>query len=470
MESSVWNMNRAIQRRIIVQGNLILESPAHMGGDPGLVTDMPLSLDAVEQRALLPGTSLAGALRSYLRQRELGYSTASEKTSLDQGLFGSIFDNEGDQSYLIVSNALSIGGKPAIELRDGVMLELDSRTAKDDMKFDFEVLQAGLVFPLRFELLLPTNLKTQARLLQAFCIALQGLERGEIALGARKHRGFGKCQVSAWQVNDYDLTRPAGLIAWLNQDTRLAKNGDHIAGLLDVETSLDSRRSLQVEGTFKLAGPLLIRSNPADAKAPDSVHLATIHNGKRTPIISGTSIAGALRSQMTRIARTLELPDADALVDGIFGKLGKDEQDETHASRIWVEESKLSPGNTLVQNRVKIDRFTGGAYPTALFNQQPLFAEKTDLKISLRLENPTPAENGLLLLAVKDLWLSDLPLGGESSIGRGRLLGQELKIDLHTPESNTHWHITGSATGELAITGDAAELESFVTALNGGAR
>ena len=30
------------------------------------------------------------------------------------------------------------------------------------------------------------------------------------------------------------------------------------------------------------------------------------------------------------------------------------------------------------------------------------------------------AQAGLLLLVLKDLWSGDLPLGGESSVGRGR--------------------------------------------------
>jgi len=35
---------------------------------------------------------------------------------------------------------------------------------------------------------------------------------------------------------------------------------------------------------------------------------------------------------------------------------------------------------------------------------------------------------GLLLLLLKDLWTGDLPLGGESSVGRGRLKGKTASL------------------------------------------
>ncbi|MGQ9815302.1 MAG: hypothetical protein ACUVR3_09155, partial [Candidatus Roseilinea sp.] len=38
------------------------------------------------------------------------------------------------------------------------------------------------------------------------------------------------------------------------------------------------------------------------------------------------------------------------------------------------------------------------------------------------------SEIGLLLLLLKDLWTGDLPLGGESSVGRGRLKGVQAVI------------------------------------------
>ena len=121
------------------------------------------------------------------------------------------------------------------------------------------------------------------------------------------------------------------------------------------------------------------------------------------------------------------------------------------ASRVMAEERLIeNPNFDYIQNRVKIDRFTGGAYDTALFTEQPVFAND-DTLITVNLELRLPAANdddkyklmidaqaGLLMLVLKDLWTEDLPLGGESSVGRGRLRGNtacvELKTDVKYPK------------------------------------
>jgi CRISPR/Cas system CSM-associated protein Csm3 (group 7 of RAMP superfamily) len=107
-----------------------------------------------------------------------------------------------------------------------VALNPKTRTAEDKKKFDFELLAAGTHFKLRFELLIPQGEKND--LLLGLAIALQGLQNGEIALGARKRRGLGRCRVKEWKVTRYDLTTTAGLLGWLNQ-TEYYRTGTFIA-------------------------------------------------------------------------------------------------------------------------------------------------------------------------------------------------------------------------------------------------
>jgi CRISPR/Cas system CSM-associated protein Csm3 (group 7 of RAMP superfamily) len=119
-----------------------------------------------------------------------------------------------------------------------------------------------------------------------------------------------------------------------------------------------------------------------------------------------------------------------------------------------------------VQYRVSIDRFTGGARETALFSEQPAFGgNETTLTIDIRLINPKDHEIGMLLLLLKDLWTGDLPLGGESGVGRGRLIGEHAKLTLQRDGSSRTWEIIVNGHG-LTIIGDRNELERFVAALN----
>ncbi len=63
---------REITGRTLITGRLVLETPAHFGnGDIVGVTDMPLLCDPRDGvTPLLTGASIAGALRSYLREVE----------------------------------------------------------------------------------------------------------------------------------------------------------------------------------------------------------------------------------------------------------------------------------------------------------------------------------------------------------------------------------------------------------------
>jgi CRISPR/Cas system CSM-associated protein Csm3 (group 7 of RAMP superfamily) len=120
----------------------------------------------------------------------------------------------------------------------------------------------------------------------------------------------------------------------------------------------------------------------------------------------------------------------------------------------------------LVQNRVAIDRFTGGAYETALFSEQPIFGgPDSRLTIRLRIINPKDYEIGLLLLLLKDLWTGDLALGGESSVGRGRLQGIEATLTRRDTDAEQSWRIE-QAGEQLALPEKVDTLEDFVKALS----
>jgi len=452
-----WKNSRNLRERLVIEGDLILETPTHLGnGDTDNPLDMPLLLDPLEGKALLPGSSLAGALRQAMRF-SLGELTAKR-------WFGSVSGAHSRESFILVDDAL--GQEPETELRDGVAIAPKTRTAEKHKKFDIELLAAGTRFRVRLEVLVP---KENDEVLQAVAMALTALEQGRIRLGKRKRRGFGRCKVTRWWVKRYDMQTPAGLKAWL-EDSAPAAEGPHIAELLDITTSLPPRKGLSIQAVFALQGSLLIRSGFGEANAPDFVHLHSRRPGAEgpVPVLSGTSLAGALRARAMRIANTLG-KDGEAWSDRLFGnrQYGKQKKELT-ASRLWVEETVIENPLELAQTRVKIDRFTGGTFPGALFSEQPVWgrlSEETLVYVDLLLEPPyghddsMDADIGLLLLVLKDLWTADLPLGGEASIGRGRLRGKYAQIAW----GDQTWEIRETGGG-LSVIGDKAALEKFVQA------
>jgi len=456
---------RGVVERVEIRGTLVLETPAHFGGEGEGLADMPLQRDARDgQTPLLTGTSIAGALRNYLHEYLAGYGQPITAREQAAQLFGEVEGKDSVQSWLVVDDAL--GSSNGVELRDGVALDVKTRTAEEKKKFDMELLQAGTTFDLSFELLLTDN---NQHLLSLLALALRGLEQGEIGLGSRKRRGLGKCRVDKWRVRRYRLADPKELVAWLEQDGSGEKTGAHIAGLLDVDLAgfTDRRQVFTLDGTFALTSSLLIRSGAGGAADPDMVHLRSYRDGDEVPILSGTSLAGALRARALRIANTIHGREkGQALIDEMFGRRIGSSEDKPTGSRVVTRETEVQGTTDLVHGRVKIDRFTGGAYPQALFFQQPVFGgNDSQVQLQIELRQPQDYEIGLLLLVLKDLWTGDLPLGGESSVGRGRLQGKEVTLALKDKKT---WVLTRRADGGLKFGGNGQpdELEAFVTAFH----
>jgi len=128
--------SRQIGGRWVIEGDLVLQTPTHLGnGDTDGIVDMPLLLDEATGRALLPGTSLAGALRNYLREYRHGFEQRATDALIEALFGGEKGNDEGNQSALIIDDAL--GEMPGIELRDGVRIDPITRTAKSTLMMAF---------------------------------------------------------------------------------------------------------------------------------------------------------------------------------------------------------------------------------------------------------------------------------------------------------------------------------------------
>lgn len=525
--------HRRIVERIVIEGVLQLETPANFGnGDSDAFTDIPLLMDELENCPLLTGASIAGALRNYLREREVGdckrpplppsKQNSAEERKLERErfaaekkhernliatlLFGAYRgDDEGEQSPLIIEDAL--GKATEYELRDGVKIDAKTRTAEDEKKFDMQLLAAGTTFDLRFELLVcvPDGKETndqaaieshKQELLKALVTALSGLEKGEIALGTRKRRGFGRCKVEEWSVRRYELEKREDILAWLAQgrgnqnemwtNVVEAKTAASISDAIEKATGIkvaeidDNRKRLVINATFEIDGSLMVRAGLPDVGA-DMVHLHSLRTGGKRPIFAGTSWAGVLRSRAEKIANTLatDRERAKEIIERMFGpseiegnRDNPKPKREAKASRVEVAETVIEGAKLLEQTRVKIDRFTGGAFESALFSEQPVFGGSgsvLSLDLLLRLpevetdknKNEQESEIGLLLLLLKDLWTGNLPVGGEVSIGRGRLKGMRAEMSLGKGEK---WILVRKGEG-LEIKGSKERLNDFVKSL-----
>ncbi len=425
------NNMRIMIARWVVTGEIMLKTATHLGGSADVAIDMPLLRDSKDGVPLLPGTSLAGALRSHLADILGGYR--SEEVADVAALFGAAMcDHEGIESPLIVFD--SLGRLPdgmAVEIRDGVALEPASGTAQMHKKFDMEVLPAGTVFPIRVELII-SNIGRESKLINLLAETLNGLAEGEVSLGMRRSRGLGAIAAQNWRAIRYDLASQEGWLNYLTADALTPISDDVEAhsspwkaccnayASINQEELPDKRQRIIIEAKLSFSGGILVRSPAVTADAPDAVHLIS---GGRS-ILPGTSLAGVLRNRALRIARIVrnKKNDAEGWIERIFGsRLEENIKVESSASRLKISENVITDGVRIRPSRTRIDRFTQGVTKGALFDEEPHYDGKTTVRLELR--KPLSGEAGLLLLLLKDLLSGDLNVGGAGSIGRGVIKG-----------------------------------------------
>ena len=405
-QHDVFLERRDIAQRLVIKGELELTSPAHLGcGRDDVESDQPLVTDQEDGLPYLPGTTLAGLLRHQLDTDEA------------IRLFGphSQSDDDSEQSRLLFSDS-PVVNRPSTELREGVAIEGKTGVARDKTKYDFELLSVGTKFSLRFELLLPAEPAPASRLKALTGRLLTLLEDGRVCLGARSRRGFGDCRIISngdgvhWHVEKYDVTSLAGLMAWMGAgepESVGLKSGREWS----LEQASAASKDFEITAKLRVQGGVLIGSGGHGADEADKSHLhRRTSDGGLEPILAGTSLAGVLRHRCLKILNTLG--KQSSFVEAMFGS-------QKCASKLRVWEVPIQGGRTLRHSRVRIDPWTGGAAETALYTQDVHYGGEVEVRVSVR--DPLPAQQALLLLALRDLAEGELRIGGQSGAGRGRL-------------------------------------------------
>lgn len=87
-----------------------------------------------------------------------------------------------------------------IQIRDGVAIDRDSETAKDGLKYDFEVVPASATFNLNITLENATAMD-----LQLISIGLSEFVHGFAMIGGKRSRGLGACELRNLKVSSLEL-------------------------------------------------------------------------------------------------------------------------------------------------------------------------------------------------------------------------------------------------------------------------
>jgi len=220
------------KNRYFINAEIVLQTPLHVGKGVSLKpigTDLPVIKDAFD-RPYIPGSSLKGVIRfqterilrsmekfkdkfgvkmmacdplvdqcvndekrKELREKHTKNGNLSEEAFLSElwdetCLACRIFGSQWFASRIYFKDAYLLNEESfyKTEIKDGVAIDRDTGTAKSKMKYDYEVVPAGVEFKL--EVILENMQDWEVGLI---CLVLKLWEEGQIAIGGKTSVGLG---------------------------------------------------------------------------------------------------------------------------------------------------------------------------------------------------------------------------------------------------------------------------------------
>ncbi|MFT4127490.1 MAG: RAMP superfamily CRISPR-associated protein [Gordonia sp. (in: high G+C Gram-positive bacteria)] len=265
-------------------------SPLHIGSDSaGNVVDLVQFVDG-KNRPTIPGTSLAGALRTALAARaekDDGWGDKARASAI------TIFDaHEKD------------AGSATTHARHSVAIDRHTGTAVDKHLYSREVVAAGSKFRLRI-IIETRGSYTTERAEQDLKAIVEALTGTGFAVGASTSRGLGQVRLQDWKTTRRTLDN-AGI-----RDAILAAAGRRIDVKPDGAQTIP-HGTLRIMVPWQPLGPVMSKVE-LDGGVADARPLVADHDNAVRMVIPGSSIKGVIRSHAERIARTAAGADAPAV-------------------------------------------------------------------------------------------------------------------------------------------------------------
>ena len=415
-----------IKSKIYYYVRMELLSPISIGNGDDLLTDHDCLRNS-KGVPFIPGTSLAGVFSHYLSDEMLA-------------LFTPKIGDEYKQSPYYISDAnIVLDDKKrnvSTSIRDGVKLKPD-KIAEDGAKFDFEIVESSTKFDFRIEVIVRDHDNID-KMKKVVDVILHGLNSGEILLGYKSKRGYGKVKIEDVKIKEFTKNSLEEML--LFDKYQMDKYDQYSIPDIDNENKYDY---MQVH--LRQVGGISIRKYSATAGEVDFEHVTS--NGK--PVIPGTSWNGLIRRQIAEYLDDDIISNCCVKINDWFGEAKK--RDTTgRASNIIIEESIIQDAKRIQITRNKISRFSAGVSNHALFSEVSYFNGDTVLGIKVKKSIEEDPDNsriiGLISLVIKDIDNGFIALGGQTAIGRG--LFKVLKVTLNGNEFNLDTAISKVLRGE----------------------
>lgn len=391
----------------------VCTQPLHIGsasGDKEEVLAHPA--DGVP---FIQASGIAGVMRQYYEK--------SHDMKHAEKLFGARHFEEGENSFekagkVRFSDGIFIGGNPVLELRPRVKIDPATGTCSADAvtgtnrqaghKFNMEYIGAGAEF--EFSIYLYDD-GMRADLEEALSAI-----HGGVQFGGQKSNGCGFMELKSVKRKIFDMSDASDRGKWRDEETLPeSEYEDALSGMKAGAGSIAAYRII-VKGSTE--GELLVKSIAVEGHGKDAPDSANIRNAAKDYIVPGSSLKGAVRSRMEKIASYI---GAGNIIEDTFGRTG-DRHDDGKAGNIVFYDTVVGnrEDNDLaeIKNRIHIDKFTGGVMQGGLFSEKNV-SGRVSMEIVINDRNNPDRTCGLLLMALRDMACGIVNVGGGYSVGKG---------------------------------------------------
>ena len=388
---------------------------------------------------MILGTSLTGVLRKEfedeIAKNIFGTGDLGSKTIISNALIL----NEKKE----VTESLLLDSKKSDFLQKFIVLPIREHNAMNDKgvtiknaKFDEEVIYKGTRFKFSIEML-NENEEDKNNFLQL----LDLLSKDSFRIGAGSSKGFGQIKVIEITYDEFDVNSDeyVNLSSSLNINTKLSET--HKIKEFDDEKYIKYKLILTPDDFFMFGSGFGDDEADMTPVFEDIVDYEKQDLIKQKVLIPASSVKGAISHRTTYHYNLINKnfikengENKAEVVETIFGSK-KDKEKDSFKGNILISDVYLDETSSKVFEHVSIDRFTGGAIDSALFQEKTISSKETfTLEILINKEKVEVKENdeGKIALeafekALKDITTGMLSLGGATTKGHGIFSGKVLK-------------------------------------------
>jgi CRISPR/Cas system CSM-associated protein Csm3 (group 7 of RAMP superfamily) len=453
------------ENRWMIEGLLTTNAPLHIGN--GDTIERPLKEDKNSaNKEIIPGSTIKGNLRSWmdgrfdaaLLERIFGTKKVEKDKDVKGGRaeFHCAYMGQAPSAY----NSSQYDAESVTDISIGIAIDRRTRSVSDGKLFQQLVVPPGTEFFFRI-----TGQNMGEEEVVALLKGLEGFNNNNkpLTLGSGTAGGWGRLECKLQKVGFVGKNEA---LAWLNSGAQTAgycipgkDRTDEFRKLVSGSAALlkhdDHTLNLEIElhfdGLFLVNDPVRIIREGTD-KTPDLMPRIT-KNGKA--LLPASSFRGAFRSQAERIARTVgkdacRVDDTASRCKPIFSAREKQKlciACRTFGAAGWKtplfisDFIQINDTQTLDQEFVAIDRFTGGGRDGAKFNARGFVDPVLKGSISIDTSRIGQAEAGLLALVLRDLIEGDITFGFGSAKGYGSCMAKVVSADL--PRADAVFHSVG---------------------------